>query len=446
MQPVTRKVLYTILVVSCAVFAGFIFMNGKTKSTYPQLKERTGVLAQDPEWPKVKQTVDNLVEQLKKNPNDTKTMLLLAKEFMQESRVTGNYSYYNEEALKLVNSVLVLQPKNLDAICYQAMIYLSQHRFAEGKAVALKGMEINPYNAFIYGLLVDANVELGDYDAAVEMADKMNSVRPDLRSYSRISYLREIFGDMQGSMEAIKMAVDAGYPGREDTEWARMVWAHLLEDTNQLDNATEMYNTALAERADYPFALAGLGRVAKYRKDYKTALDYYEKARTVMSDASFFEEMIEVYQLNNQPDKAKECAEITLNALIADNNAANENKDSGHYSDRDIANLYVVLGDLDKALQHAQAEYNRRPQNIDANETMAWVNYKLGKYAEAVPYAETMLRTKIQRPEYLVKAGLILNAAGQAERGKTLMDKGLSLKPYMNPELVTAAQSVSFKK
>ena len=61
--------------------------------------------------------------------------------------------------------------------------------------VAHKAQQVNPYNAYVYGLLVDGNVEMGNYDTAVAYADKMVGVRPDLTSYSRVSYLREIFGD-----------------------------------------------------------------------------------------------------------------------------------------------------------------------------------------------------------------------------------------------------------
>lgn len=57
---------------------------------------------------------------------------------------------------------------------------------------------LNPYNADIYGALVDANVELGNYKEAVAMCDKMLSIRPDLRSSSRASYIRQIFGDNNG--------------------------------------------------------------------------------------------------------------------------------------------------------------------------------------------------------------------------------------------------------
>lgn len=439
MKPPIRKALYGALIVVCSAFAAFIFINGKNKTTLPELKERSGVLAKAPEWAETKVRVEKLLAELKAKPTDAKTQLLLAKEFMQEGRLTGDYSYYNKTALDLINNVLAKDPKNFEAVCYKALVYLSQHRFAEGKEVATQAMQINPYNSFVYGLLVDANVEMGDYPAAVEMADKMVSVRPDIRSYSRVSYLREIHGEAPASIDAIKLAVSAGYPGNEDTEWSRMVLAHLYEDTNQPDLAEVQYRTALEERPDYPFALAGMARIARFKKDYPSAIQYLEKARGVMSDASFYEELIDVYRLNNQPDKADECARITADALLADNITANKDKDMGHYSDRELATLYVKMGKMDKAVEHARIEYERRPQNIDACETLAWVLYKKGQVAEAAPLVATMMRTKSQNPERLVKAGLIMLANGQTE-GKEMITKGLSLKPYLDETLAEEAK------
>ncbi len=45
------------------------------------------------------------------------------------------------------------------------------------------------------------------------MLNRMVSIRPDIRSYSRISYLREIHGDIPGAIEAMELAVEAGAPG-----------------------------------------------------------------------------------------------------------------------------------------------------------------------------------------------------------------------------------------
>lgn len=441
MQPSVRNTLYGALVLICAAFAAFIFFNGKNKSTLPEFKERTGVLAKAPEWPETQKRVAKILADLKLKPEDAKSQLLLAKEFMQEGRMTGDNSYYNKAALELIDHVLAKDPKNFEAICYKSLVYLSQHRFAEGKEVAMEGLRMNPYNSFIYGLLVDANVEMGDYPTAVDMADKMVKVRPDIRSYSRVSYLREIHGDVPGSIEAIKLAVSAGYPGYEDMEWSRMVLAHLYEDTNQPDQAEAQYQTALQERPEYPYALAGLARIARFKKDYPAAIQYLERARSVMSDASFFEDLIDVYRLNNQPDKADECARITADALLADNISGNKDKNLGHYSDRELAALYVKMGQLDKAFEHAKIEYDRRPENIDASETLAWVFYKKGQMADAAPLVTAMMRTKSQNPERMVKAGLIMIANGQTAEGKDLINKALTLKPYMDEVLVAEAKA-----
>lgn len=435
MKPMVKNFLYAALILFCTVSTAFIIVKGKSKESLPVLKERTGALASSPEWETTQARVAKLVTDLKAKPGDAQKELLLAKEFMQEGRVTGNYSYYNKAALNLINKVLDKDPKNFDAICFKSIVYLSQHRFAEAKQIAMQGAQMNPYSSFIYGSLVDANVELGNYPEAVKMCDKMVGTRPDIRSYSRVSYLREIHGDVQGAIEAIRMAVSAGFPGSEDTEWARMVLAHLYEDTGSLEKAETEYKTALAERPDYPFAYAGIGRIARYKKDYRAAIDYYQRAKGVMGDASFYEDLIDLYRLNNEPEKSEECARVTLNALLADNISAGKNPDDGHYSDRELANLYLKMKQLDKALEHARIEQQRRPDNIDASETLAWVLYKKGEAAKALPYIQTAMRTNSQNPERLVRAGLIMAAAGQQAEGKVLMEKGLSLKPYMDEEL-----------
>ncbi len=431
MKPSTRRSLYVLLTVFSLVFAAFIFVNGKDKSAFPELKDRTGVLAQDPEWPTVKADYERLRQELETKPEDKKILLKLAKTFMQEGRVTGNFSYYNKAALDMVDLVLKKDPAYLEAICLKAMIFLSQHRFAEAKVLAENARQISPHYSFVYGLLCDANVELGNYTDAVASADKMVSTRPDIRSYSRVSYLREIHGDMPGAIEAIQLAVSAGYPGAEDKSWARMVLAHLYEDSNALDKAEAQYQIALAERPEYPFALAGLGKIARFKKDYPKAIEYFERAKTVMADASFFEELIDLYRLNGQNDKADECARITIDALVSDNISAAKDKSLGHYSDMELAQLYLKTNQLDKALQHAKSEQLRRPENIDACETLAKVLFKMGKANESAPLLETALRTNSQKPERLLLAGKVKIALGQQAEGEVLVARAMALKPYM---------------
>jgi hypothetical protein len=73
----------------------------------------------------------------------------------------------------------------------------------------------------------------------------MVSIRPDLSSYSRISYQREIHGDNEGAIEAMKWLWKLAHPGDEATEWSRIQLAKLYEHTGQIEYARMNYTIAL---------------------------------------------------------------------------------------------------------------------------------------------------------------------------------------------------------
>jgi tetratricopeptide (TPR) repeat protein len=214
------KFTYTTVIILFVVAVLFIFFkfkqDDKPKAAIEyKLLSRPGSSALTAEWAKTEKNASDLRTMLDKDPNDKKSKLAMAALFIQEARVTGNHAYYDMAAMKYVDEVLAQEPANFLGLIFKAIISLSQHHFAEGLTYAGQAQKVNPNNAYVYGLLVDGNVEMGNYAAAVENSDKMISIRPDTKSYSRISYLREIHGDYPGAIEAMKMAIDAGPPGDE---------------------------------------------------------------------------------------------------------------------------------------------------------------------------------------------------------------------------------------
>ena len=431
-----RKNLYPLLLVAFALaVAAIIFLKKPGKVALPEPKDRIGRLALGGEWVNTKASMQGLLAKLRADPNDQKSRLLLAEAYMQEGRITGNHPYYDAAAMQLLQEVLKANPDNFEALCCQASLSLTQHHFSQGLVLAQRAQEINPSSGYVYGLLTDANVELGHYDEAVKMADKMNQVRPDLTAYARVSYLREIYGDMPGAIQAMDMAVKAGYSGLEQTEWSRVALGHLYEVSGQLDKAAGYYEQALVMRPNYAYALAGLARVAAAKKDYTTAIKDLNLARATVKDYAFTDELVDVYRLNNQPEEAGKMARESVNMLADAAKQANDNEQLGHYTDRELAYAYLKTGELDKALEHAKIEYARRPDNIDVNETLAWVYYKRGDYKEAEKYMQVARRTNSQNPVLLCRAGLILTKTGQVAEGQALITKALDTAPYLNPEV-----------
>jgi tetratricopeptide (TPR) repeat protein len=438
-----RKYIYTILL----IFVGFclcaIFIKYKNKeSASYDLLDRKGVIGDTREWQITRNYTSSLLQLLKKNPSDVKSSLALVAIFIQEARVTGNYVYYDKAAMKYVNNVLGTDSTNFDALTFKALIYLSQHHFADGLAIAEKAREINPYNAFIYGLVVDGNVEMGNYDSAVANSDKMVSVRPDLRSYSRISYLREIYGDYTGAIEAMKMALAAGAPGDDGTEWTRIQLGHLYENTGDLNSAKMHYTIALNERPGYPYALAGLARIALSSRDYATAISYYEKADAAVTDYSVKEELVEAYKLSRQSEKAAAISTAVIESMSKDAQSGRNDENIGHYADRELAYAYLKVNNYDKALEHALLEYNRRPDNIDVNETVAWAYYCKGEYAKALPYLKVALKTNSRNPTLLCHAGLIYAKVGERALAKNQLQSAMQSNPNIAEELKRESANV----
>jgi len=430
-----KKYLYPSLLVVFGLLAAAIFIFKQPKAATPGLKERHGDLSAGKEWINTKAAIEGLLAKLRTNPNDEKSRLLLAQAYMQEARVTGDHTYYDGAAMQLLEQVLKSEPENFEALCCKASLCLTQHHFAQGLGIAQQAQQLNPNSGFVYGLLTDANVEMGHYDEAVKMADKMNALRPDLPAYARVSYLREIYGDLPGAIQAMDLAVKAGYAGLEQTEWTRVALGHLYEVSGDTAKARGYYRMSLAIRPGYAYALAGLGRMAAAQKNYPVAIKHYQTARALVKDYAFTDELVDLYRLNNQPAEAKKMAEESIEMLASAAKQADDNEEMGHYADRELAYAYLKTNNLDKALEHAKIEYARRPDNIDVNETMAWVHYKRGEFADAQKYMQVARRTGSKNPVLLCRAGLILTKVGKVAEGQALIESSLKTAPYLNPDL-----------
>ncbi|HZG01693.1 MAG TPA: tetratricopeptide repeat protein [Chitinophagales bacterium] len=419
--------------------------NGKSNEAFttdaagiPNLVERQGKLAEAAEWEKTKLKVTELKEKIAQNPNDVKPRLQLAMIYMNEARITGNADYH-QGVVKILDDVIAVEPNNFEAHVFKAGTAMSLHQFKTAEALAEKAKSINPDNAYVYGILVDANVELGRYDEAVAAANKMQELKPSLEAYARVSYLREIFGDYDGAIEAMKMAVEAGAAGMESAEWARVALGDLYLNTGKLDEARAQYEAALHFRPNYPAAEIGLAKVEKANKNYDAAIGHTENAIRVVSESFYVAQLGELYALKGDEKKAQKIRNDVVK-LLEQGEEEQENAAMKHNSNRELAFAYLDAGKHDKALEHALNDLNIRPDNIDANELVAWINYEKGDYAAAKTHAAKMLRTNTRNANTLYKASLIYARAGDAAKAAELQQLAQATSPFIDQRFLLASR------
>ena len=414
------------------------------KEPKADLLDRKGPISTTSEWLNAKASIQTLQNDIRKKPKDQKKKLLLALAYMQEARVTGEHPHYYPLASDLLDDVIELAPadKNLlfEAMVAKATVQLSLHQFEEALRTAQHAEKIDTTTASLYGVFCDAYVELGDYAKAIAAADRMTSIRPDIRSYSRISYLREIHGDTPGAIEAMKEAIASGVPGLEQTAWARITLGGLHESIGNLNEAEMQYRLAVAERPNYAFAIGALGRIEAKRKNYDKSIELLKEASEIMPEFSFQQELAHVYKITNENSRAKSITQDLLESL-------EEDQDAGHVVDLELANIHLDISqDIDEAYRYAKREYKKRPQNIDVCKTMAKVHYKKNNLEEANKLIEVASRTNKQDMEIFCLKGLINYKLGKTKDGLELMNRALNINPFVNEDLLQEMRTVSKNK
>ncbi len=374
------------------------YVNEQNPLEIPELLNRQGELATAAEWPKTQEKLAELKTKIASQPQDVKLRLQVASIFITEQRITGEHHYYYKAIEKILDGILSIEPKNFEANVYKASLKMSQHQFVEAKKIAEAARNINPDNAFVYGILVDANVELGNYEEAIAMSDKMQVLKPSLEAYSRASYLREIYGDYPGAIAAMNMAVQAGLPGSEAQSWSRNILGELYYNTGNWAAAESAYTENLAMRPSYAPSMAGLAKVETKKKNYARALALLDSANAIMPQSSFQEQKADVYVQMGEAKKAMDTYAEVQKSLLADANSPD------HSVSLELARSFIKTNQWDSAKKYAAMEYNIRPKNIDVNNELAWIAYNQKDVASAKEYLKTALSTGSKNPELLQRA------------------------------------------
>ena len=368
--------------------------------------------------------IKNLQERLHANPEDWQSYSLLGLAYLQKARETGDPTYYRktEESLELA---LTMQPGDYASISAKGALALARHDFHSALDWGMKAREVNPDRTYAYGVIADAQIELGRYEEAVQTLQTMVDLRPDMSSYSRISYMRELHGDTDGALEMMQLAVDSGTPNSENTAWVRTQLANLYFNSGDLEQAELEYRLALQNRPEYVYALVGLGRVRAAQGNVEEAINYLNQAVAIMPLPEFVITLGDLYKAAGQPAAASQQYELV--AVIETLHRAN-----GVDMDMEIALFNADHGkNLTETVALARKAYENRP-SIHGADTLAWALYKIGNYEQAQTYAEEALRLGTKDSLKLFHAGMIALKLGNEIQAREYLEEALAINPYFS--------------
>jgi len=367
-----------------------------------------------------------LQARLMRNERDQVAYTLLGAAYLQKARETGDPSYYGK-AEGVLQRALELEPGDFAAMIQIGSLSLARHQFREALDWGLKAKAVSPDTAAVYGVIGDAFIELGQYDAAEKAIQTMVDLRPDLSSYSRASYLRELTGDVEGAIEAMSLAVEAGGPNAENTNWTRVQLGHLYFNAGRLDQAEAQYHAALDAYPGYVHATAGLARIRAARGDYDDAIRLYTDVVNRMPLVEYVAALGDVYEAAGRPAEARRQFDLAraIEKLYVS---------SGVDTDLEMA-LFTAdhadrleAGSIDDALARAHRALEKRP-TIFAKDALAWTLYQAGQVGEAYALSQAALALGTQDALLHFHAGLIAKAAGRPDEAQAYLESALALNP-----------------
>ncbi|MDT7780332.1 MAG: hypothetical protein QOC99_2844 [Acidobacteriota bacterium] len=413
-----------LIIAAIAVF-GLVALLGFRFST----KEATPKSATAPPSPSVNNAQampgDRLVSAaqgvIERQPANAKGYNLLAAAYMQKARETGDFGL-NAKAEEALARAAEVEPESYDTLKLHAKLLLTYHRFAEALEVARRAQVLNPKDHDVYGAMTDALVELGEYEQAVASAQTMVDLRPDVASYSRVSYLRELHGDTKGAVEAMRLAVESASPqDAESVAWCRVHLGDALVREGKVVEAEREYDHALFIFPGYHLALAAKARARLAGGDTETAVEFYRRAIERVPLPDYAAALGDLYAKLGREEDAKR--EYELVEFVERTGAQ-----GGTYT-RQLAMFWADHDTrLDEALEVARHEREAR-QDIYSSDLLAWCLYKKGQFAEAKAAEDEALRLGTRDPRLLYHAGMIAHALGDRRGSAKYLQQALAINP-----------------
>jgi tetratricopeptide (TPR) repeat protein len=354
------------------------------------------------------------------SPDDAEALALLGLAYQQRARENGDPAFYPRSESALRRS-LELVPAGDLALAGLAALAATRHRFADARRLAERALRLNPYSPTALGILGDALVETGRYDAAFRTFDRMAALKPTAAAYARVAYARELLGRTAGALAAMRLAVSASPPG-EPAAWALVELGNLYTNSGRARLAERAYREALARFPGYHRADAALARLEASLGRTDEAVALYGRALEAVPLPEYAAGLGETLAAAGRGAEAAEAFELVdaMQRLLEANGARTE--------------LETALVDLDRnvnvadALARVEEAYLER-RSIEAEDVLAWALSRNGRCEEALVHSRRALRLGTRDALKHFHRGMILRCLDRPAEARQAFRAALAINP-----------------
>lgn len=364
-----------------------------------------------------------LQDRLDRLPGDWQAWSSLGALHLQRAATTADPAFYDLATAAFDRSLRERPDGNDVALVGQAALAASKHEFEEARALAEQAIAVNPYSSSAHGVLTDALIELGQYDAAFRSLQQMLNLRPSVPAYTRASYSFELRGDILGARrameEALRIAADPS-----DAAFAHRYLGELAFGEGDLSEADNQFRSGLEIAPSYTPLLAGRARVAAARGQIDGALAMWKQVVERLPEPAYLAELGDLYASlgrQQEADAEYDAVRAVEQLFLA----------AGADLDLEQALFAADHGDVAGALEAAEATWRTR-RSVHAADAYAWALHVNGRSDEALALAHEAQRLGTRNAQFDYHRGMIELAVGDPESARRSLTSALDRNPHFS--------------
>lgn len=284
-------------------------------------------------------------------------------------------------ASKMLDRAATENPSMFDAFLLNGKISMEMSRVYEAGQYFNKAYNLQPSNSTIIEQLMLFNFNNGQSQKAISLAQQCTNCSEVEKVLGMSYYQAEDYGKAEKYLNAAIQKND------KDGQIVYTLGRTYLEMENE-KKAIPLFEKAILLEPTRNNWMNELGLIFYNQSDYKNALKYFKMA---------------------------EDAGITKNNDFMENLA--------------FAQLYT--GDADNAMKNLNAILDKKPNNTQLMNDIAFAMYSTKRYEGAIEFYQKLLTVNPKDASSLYMAGMTFQKMGQKEKGQKICDKAIEMDPSL---------------
>jgi tetratricopeptide (TPR) repeat protein len=364
---------------------------------------------------KVNEELSFWKNRLAESPNSKTNLLRIAGLYSGRFQLNGEVEDLHRSD-SIYNLILASTTLGKDNI-YRSLAAnnVTKHEFRQARTNLQEALAIGDGKASSYLMLVDVNLELGDYPGA-ELILKSFTNKKSFAYLIRDAKIKDHQGDLDSAIILMEHAVDRIKENKSLFTWTMSNLGDMYGHASRISESYQAYLEVLKQDPDYDHALKGIAWIAfvhdRNTQEAKRILNFIDTRKATPDMHLMLAEIAEVE--NDAGEKKKQLELFT--------NEARNSKYGGMY------NTYLAKLEAEEfsnpqtAISIAEQEIQNRPTPL-SYDLLAWGLFHKGEYREALEIANKNVLNRTYEPVALYHMAMIYKSNGLEKEARNYFEQ-----------------------